>query len=67
MDFAGWGIRGKKGGEMRGKERRGTQKIVVTDVATGNLIKFLNGRFNGHVCLSFVFPLLHFAGLKFCS
>ena len=39
---------GRQREEGRGKERR-----VVTDAATGNLIKF-SGRFNGHVCLSCV-------------
>lgn len=55
MDFAGWEIRRRLSvvGDREWKER-----IVVTDVATGNLLKFLDGSFNGHI---FVFlPLFSF-------
>lgn len=39
------------GDNRRWEAERGKKRIVVTDVATGNLIKFHGGSFNGYSCV----------------
>lgn len=37
MDFAGWGIRGRQS-LVGDRERKGKERMVVTDAATGNRV-----------------------------
>lgn len=53
---------GNQGEMFSGGGQREGRKREVTEAATGNLIKFLNGSFNGHVCF---LPLLQLSESAF--